>query len=167
MKKINWWLIAIIILAAVLRLVVLDKYPVGINSDEAALGYNAYSIIKTGKDEYGEFLPMAFKSFGDYKPGLYVYFTIPFVALLGLNEWAVRLPSALLGIGTVYLIFLLSQRLFNSRGVSLLASLMLAISPWHLHFSRGGWETNAATFGIVLGVWGWLKALENPKWWWV
>ncbi len=167
MKKIDWWLIVILILAATLRLVMLDKYPVGINSDEAALGYNAYSIIQTGKDEYGEFLPMAFKSFGDYKPGLYVYFTIPFVALLGLNEWAVRLPSALLGIATVYLIFLLSQKLFNSRAVSLLASLMLAISPWHLHFSRGGWETNAATFGIVLGVWAWLKALENSKWWWV
>ena len=64
--------------------------------DEAALGYNAYSIIQTGRDEYGQFLPLIFKSFGDYKPGFYVYLTIPFIKIFGLNEISVRFPSILL-----------------------------------------------------------------------
>src|SRR3990170_6052123 len=91
-------IILIVLIAAVLRLWKLDNIPPHLTPDEAALGYNAYSILKTGKDEYGEFLPIIFKSFGDYKPGLYVYLTVPFVAFFGLNEYTVRLPSAIFGI---------------------------------------------------------------------
>ena len=65
--------------------------------DEAALGYNAYSILETGRDEYGQILPIIFKSFGDYKPGFYVYLTLPFIKVFGLNELSVRLPSIILG----------------------------------------------------------------------
>ncbi len=159
--------ILILILAAVLRLWALDQYPAGFNGDEASIGYNAYSIWQTGKDEYGSFWPLTFKSFGDYKPGLYFYFVIPFVATLGLDEWAIRLPSALLGIGTVILIYFLAKEVFKNRWVGILSSLLLAISPWHLHFSRGGWETNAATFFITLGILLFLKGLSNfyLLWW--
>ena len=153
-------LLLIIILASLLRIWNLNNFPVGFNADEAAIGYNAYSLLQTGKDEYGSSFPLTFKSFGDYKPGLYFYFVLPFVATLGLNEWAVRLPSALLGIGTVILIFFLGKKLFNVK-VGLLSSLLLAIYPWHIHFSRGGWETNAATFFITLGVYLYIKGLKN------
>lgn len=155
-------LIIIIVLAAALRLFDLSGYPAGLNADEAALGYNAFSLLQTGKDEYGTPWPMNFKSFGDYKPGLYVYLTLPFVALLGLNEWAVRLPSALLGVGTVVLVYPLSLEIFQRRRVAFLTSFLLAISPWHIHFSRGGWETNVATFFITLGILLFLKGLGKP-----
>ena len=160
-------MIVIIILAAVLRLIVLDKYPAGLNADEAAIGYNAYSLLQTGKDEYGTPFPLSFKSFGDYKPGLYFYFVMPFVAILGLNEWAVRIPSALFGIGTVILIYFLAKEIFKNRWVGIFSSLLLAISPWHIHFSRGGWETNAATFFMALGIFLFTKSLESFKliWW--
>lgn len=153
----------IIILAFALRVFAVDKFPAGFNADEAAIGYNAYSIIKTGKDEYGEILPLAFKSFGDYKPGLYFYFVIPFVATLGLNEWAVRLPSVLLGTGMVLLIYLLAVQIFKNRKVAFFAALFLAINPWAIHFSRGGWETNAATFFITLGVLLLIKGISFNK----
>lgn len=142
----------VIILAFALRVFEVDKLPAGFNADEASIGYNAYSIINTGRDEYGEVLPLSFKSFGDYKPGLYFYFVMPFVALLGLNEWAVRLPSALLGTGMVLLIYLMTGEIFKDRKISFFAALFLAINPWAIHYSRGGWETNAATFFITLGV---------------
>ncbi|OGE16336.1 hypothetical protein A3F00_02320 [Candidatus Daviesbacteria bacterium RIFCSPHIGHO2_12_FULL_37_11] len=160
-------MIVIIILAAVLRLIVLDKYPAGLNADEAAIGYNAYSLLQTGKDEYGTPFPLSFKSFGDYKPGLYFYLVMPFVAILGLNEWAVRIPSALFGIGTVILIYFLAKEIFKNRWVGIFSSLLLAISPWHIHFSRGGWETNAATFFMALGIFLFTKSLESFKliWW--
>lgn len=152
-------IILVLILALVLRVFEIDKFPAGFNADEAAIGYNAYSIIKTAKDEYGEFLPLAFKSFGDYKPGLYFYFVIPAVAIFGLNEFAVRLPSALLGTGLVLVVFFLAGQFFKDRKISFFAAFFLAINPWAINFSRGGWETNAATFFIALGVLFLIKGL--------
>ena len=91
-----------ILLAAFLRLYKLNTYP-ALNADEAAIGYNAYSILETGKDEHGNQWPIHFQSFNDYKPGFYIYLVMPFVKVLGLNEWSVRLPNALLGIASVFL----------------------------------------------------------------
>ena len=160
MKKIPFITIVIIILiAAGLRLWQLDKYPAGFNADEAAIGYNAYSLLETGKDEYGTPWPLSFKSFGDFKPGLYFYFVMPFVKIFGLNEWAVRVPSAVLGIGTVIIIYFLAEEIFKNSKVGLVSSLLLAISPWHIQFSRGGWETNAATFFMSLGTLLFIKSL--------
>lgn len=156
-------LVLLIFFALFLRIFELDHFPAGFNADEAAIGYNAYSIIQTGKDEYGEILPLNFKSFGDFKPGLYFYFAAPFVAILGLNEWAVRLPSALLGTGLVILIYLLAKEIFKDRKIAFFSSLFLAINPWAIHYSRGGWETNAATFFISLGIYLFIKALNNQR----
>ena len=162
-------LIIIILLAAFLRLWRLDSYP-ALNADEAAIGYNAYSLIETGRDEHGNPWPIHFQSFNDYKPGLYFYLVLPFVKFLGLNEWSVRLPGAILGVATVFVVYLLVLELGilgrlgkNHRTPASLAALMLAISPWHIHFSRGGWEVNVATFFITCGVWLFLKAIRKPK----
>ncbi len=138
-------LILIILLAGLLRIPAIGEYPAGLNADEAAIGYNSYSLLQTGKDEYGNSWPLSFVSFGDYKPGLYFYMVMPFIAALGINEFAVRLPSALFGIGTVLLVYFLAKELFNQKGAALASALLLAITPWHIHFSRGSWETNAAT----------------------
>ena len=154
-------LILVTILSFVIRFIGIDKFPAGFNADEAAIGYNAYSIIQTGKDEYGQFLPLSFKSFGDYKPGLYFYFVIPFVATLGLNEMAVRLPSILLGSALVFLIYFLSLQIFKDKRIAYISSIFMAINPWAIHFSRGAWESNAATFFITLAVYLFIKGLKN------
>src|SRR3972149_424312 len=107
-------LIIIILLAVVLRFWHLGAYP-AFNADEAAIGYNAYSLIETGKDEHGNTWPIHFQSFNDYKPGLYFYLVLPFVKALGLNEWAVRIPGALLGVGTALILYLLVNELFGSK----------------------------------------------------
>ena len=160
MKKILF--ILIIVLAFILRFWRLGDYP-ALNADEAAIGYNAYSLIQTGKDEHGNTWPIHFQSFNDYKPGLYFYVVLPFVKVLGLNEWAVRIPGATLGVLTVLIIYLLTKELFKNEKISIFSALFLAISPWHIHFSRGGWEVNLATFLITLGVYLFLKGLKNPK----
>jgi len=157
------FLILIIILAGFLRLWRLTEFPAGLNADEAAIGYNAYSLILTGRDEHGASWPVHFKSFADYKPGGYFYIVLPFVKILGLNELAVRLPSVLLGTLAVLGIFLLVKELFESSNLALIAGFFLAVSPWHIHFSRGGWETNAASTFILFGVWLFLKSLKNSK----
>lgn len=160
MKKII--LILILILAFFLRFYKLDSYP-ALNADEAAIGYNAHSLIQTGMDEHGNKWPIHFQSFNDYKPSLYFYLVLPFVKVLGLNEWAVRIPNAFLGVATIYVLYLLTKKLFNDEKLALISSFLLAISPWHIHFSRGGWEVNTATFLIMSGVLSFLYGLKNSR----
>ncbi|KKU29387.1 MAG: hypothetical protein UX80_C0002G0023 [Candidatus Amesbacteria bacterium GW2011_GWA2_47_11b] len=154
MKKII--LIFVLILAAFLRLYRLADFPAGLNADEAALGYNAYSLLLTGRDEHGHPWPVNLESFGDFKPAGYAYLLMPFIKIFGLTEFAVRLPSALFGILAVLFVYLLTKELINWQ-TGQLAALLLAISPWHLHFSRGGWEVNVATTLMLIGVWLFLK----------
>jgi len=145
MKK-YWLLIFALLLGAFLRLYQLGALPGALTWDEASLGYNAFSILKTGRDEYGKLLPIIFKSFGDYKPGLYVYLAIPSIAIFGLTEFAVRLPSVVFGLLAILGVFLLVKELYldkkNNHLLASLSALFLAIMPLHIHFSRGAWETN-------------------------
>jgi 4-amino-4-deoxy-L-arabinose transferase-like glycosyltransferase len=133
--------------------------------DEAALGYNAYSVLETGKDEYGRLFPLIFKSFGDYKPGLYVYLAVPFIAVLGLNELAVRLPSVILGFLTPIFLYFLVREIFKNKRLAFLSALVLAFLPWNIHFSRGAWEVNVMVFFLVLGSWLFTRKLriQNEK----
>ena len=163
MKIKNWLLIAVLALAAVLRLWNLPNVPPHLTQDEASLGYNAYSILKTGRDEFGQPFPVIFKSFGDYKPGLYVYLTVPSVAVFGLNEFAVRLPSALAGIMSVYLVFLISNLLFKEKKLSLIASFIMAVTPWAIYFSRSAWEVNVSLTLTLAGIYFFLMSFEKEK----
>lgn len=156
-------LIIILIVAAILRFWQLENIPPHLTPDEASLGYNAYSILKTGKDEYGQVMPIIFKSFGDYKPGLYVYLTTPFVATFGLTEFAVRLPSALAGVVAVLLVYFIVYEFFGDKKLSLIASFLLAISPWHIHFSRGAWEVNVSLTLTLAGIYFFMKSLKRQK----
>jgi 4-amino-4-deoxy-L-arabinose transferase-like glycosyltransferase len=163
MKKEKKYLVLIIALAFVLRFWRLGVYP-ALNADEAAIGYNAYSIIETGRDEHGNAWPIHFQSFNDYKPGLYFYLVLPFVKLFGLNALSVRVPGAILGVATVYLLYLLVKQLRLKRyGIEILAPFLLAINPWHIHFSRGGWEVNVATFLMVLGTYLFLRGIKRRR----
>jgi 4-amino-4-deoxy-L-arabinose transferase-like glycosyltransferase len=160
----NYYLLILILgLAAFLRFYQITNVPPSTQWDETAIGYNAYSILKTGRDEYGKLLPLVFKSFGDYKPGLYIYLTVPSVAIFGLNELAVRFPSALAGIASVWLIYQVSWLLFKKKALSLFISFSLAMSPWAIHFSRGGWEANMVLFLTLLGIFYFLKSEKKPK----
>ena len=136
----------ILIVAATSRFYKLGAVPTSLNADEAAIGYNAYSILKTGKDEYGRKFPLLFQSFDDFKMPVYIYLTVPSIAIFGLNDFSVRLPSALLGTLTVFVTYLLIEGLFASIPIGVIASFLLAISPWHLQFSRSAYEANIAVF---------------------
>ena len=165
--KSKWILVAVLVLAAILRLYRLADFPAGLNADEAALGYNAYSLLTTGRDEHGHPWPINLESFGDFKPALYAYILIPFIKIFGLTELAIRLPSAIVGILAVWFIYLFVRDIYPGEKLGVLAALTLAISPWHLHFSRGGWEVNVATTFILIGTWFFIKWLKNPKFLWL
>lgn len=162
MSKTKLILIAIVALGFLLRVWQLGVVPISPDWDEASLGYNAYSVLNTGRDEYGQFLPVMLKSFGDYKPSLYTYLAIPSVAVFGLDTFAVRLPSVIAGTLSILLTFLLAEALFKNKKISLLSSLVFAVSPWSIQFSRVAFEANLGVFINLLAVLLFIKGLKKP-----
>lgn len=157
------FLLLVILLGLGLRIVGLSDHPAGFTPDEASFGYDAYSLLKTGKDQWGASIPLVFKSFGDYKLPVYTYLAVPSVAIFGLNEVAVRLPSALLGSLAVLVTYFLVKELWKREDVALFSSFLLAISPWHMPLSRGAFEANLTTFFLPLGICLFLKGLKNSR----
>jgi 4-amino-4-deoxy-L-arabinose transferase-like glycosyltransferase len=161
-------LILIVLVAAILRFYNIGSNPSSLTWDETAWGYNAYSLGLDGKDEFGRFLPHDYlESFGDYKPPMYAYLDVIPVKIFGLNEFSTRFPSALFGTLTVLLSFFLVIRIFwkskNKEKYALLSALFLAISPWHILLSRAAFEANVASFFIILGVFGFLAAVQDKR----
>jgi len=164
MKKII--LVLILLVASFLRLYKLSQVPPSLYWDEASLGYNAFSILKTARDEHGAFMPLTnFAAFGDYKPPGYIYATVPSIFLFGLTEFATRFPSAFFGILTVLLTYLLAKKLFKNEATAILAAFFLSISPWHLQFSRGAFEANLGLFFSTLGIYLFVKFATSSKYW--
>lgn len=161
--KIKIIFICIIFLAAILRLYKIDQIPPSISWDEAAVGYNAYTIANWGKDEWGQTLPLTFKSFLDDKHPVHIYFTAFSVRFLGLSDFSTRLPSAVFGILCVIVIFFLAKIIFASNFVGLVASLILAVSPYSIQFSRFNHEANFALFFWMFGLFLFLKAIKEKK----
>ena len=178
----NWVLIVVVIVSALLRFYKISDNPPSLNWDEVSHGYNAYSILKTGKDEWGMVLPIIFRAYGDYKLPVYIYTTVVSVALFGLNTFAARLPSVLAGISSVVFTYLLVGELFKrksyrspitdhspsqrlsrvgDRSLATIASLLVAVEPWSLFLSRGAFEANLALTFIIAGVYFFLRGLHS------
>ncbi|MCX6793684.1 MAG: glycosyltransferase family 39 protein [Candidatus Gottesmanbacteria bacterium] len=157
------WIILIVLLAGFLRFWQLTGVPPALNSDEVAIGYNAYSILKTGKDEYGKPYPLTFRSFDDYKMPMDVYMIAAGMSVFGYGDFAVRFPSAFFGTLTVLCTYILVKKLFKEHGdeYALASSFLLAVSPWSLLFSRSGYGANIAVFFAVLGLCLFLHGLER------
>ncbi len=161
MKKIYILLFFILLLACLLRFFQLGKIPDGFHADEAAFGYNSYSILKTGKDEYSHFLPLTLKSFGDYKGAIYSYLTIPSIAIFGVSEFAVRLPTAIFGMFFVIITFLITDKITKNKTFALISSALVSISPIMIFLSRVQSDPLVAVFFILLGFYCFLIWIEN------
>lgn len=166
----HWYVlgfVGIVLLASFLRLYKIGIVPHGMTWDEAAIGYNGYAVITTRRDEWLTRLPVSFRSFGDYKAPLAIYLNGFFTVLLGLHLWVVRLPFALSGIAAVVGSVLLGKEVFKgSRFVSALSLLLgfsIAVSPWHIHFTRTGFESGLAVTLVIWGTYLFLKAWSVEK----
>lgn len=150
----NRRLLIVLLLAGILRLWKLGEIGMGFFRDEAALGYNIYSMAITGKDEFAKTLPLIFRSFEVFFLPLYVYLSIPIMKLIGLSVFSTRLLSALAGIVTVGGVYYLAGGL---------SALILAIAPWSIFYGRGAFEGNLALCVFVIGVCFWKKYLISNK----
>lgn len=164
MKKITIIFIFLIVFAGgFLRLYNLAGAPPSLNWDEAAWGYNAYSVSQTLKDEYGKVLPVFTRSFDEYKSTLPMYLMVPTIKIFGLNETGVRLPSAIIGTLSIVLIYLLAKELFKDEKVALVSALVFSIESWAVHLSRVYYDANEAMFFLLLGFLLFLKSKSNIK----
>ncbi len=155
-------LILICILFLFTRLYKIGEIPPSVYWDEASIGYNAYSIAQTGKDEWGETFPIHFRAFGEFKLPVYIYAAAISIKLFGLNEFSVRLPAVLFSLGSVIIIYFLSKRLSGSVAVGLLASFFFSVSPWYFIFSRTGYEVTAGLMFYLLAIYLFLCNSRNP-----
>lgn len=153
----------IFILGFWVRILDLGKNPAGFFCDEASIGYNAYLILKTGRDEWGVKFPIFFRAFGEYKNPLDIYFTIPFISLFGLNEFSVRFTSFFFGVLNLFLFFLIGK-LIKDKFFGLVLMLFVAINPWHIHLSRINLEGfQIFIFFLLLSIYFIIKYFKNKK----
>lgn len=156
LNKTFLFLILIILFFLLTRLYKITEIPLSVYWDEASISYNAYSIAQTGKDEWGDFLPIHFRAFGEFKLPVYIYSVVPFIATFGLNEFSVRIPAVLFSLGVVILTYLLAKKLFDNK-VGLFAAFFVTISPWFFIFSRTGFEATAGLAFYLLAIYLFLR----------
>ena len=153
--------------AVIFRFWQLTTYPVSLTMDEVAIGYGSYSLLMTGRDDWGQALPIAFRSVGDYKPPVNFYLNVPPIAFLGLNEFSVRFPVALISSLTILVFIVFLRRLGLSSTKSIWGGFWLAILPWHVHYSRYGLEAITALYFLIAGIACWLTAQSKKSHYWL
>ena len=156
-------LLALIILGAFLRFNKLGTGGIGFFRDEAAMGFNTWSIVKTGADEFGQSLPLFFRSFEVFFMPAYEYLSIPFFLVFGPIELSARALSAISGTLLIFVIYLISKELFKSEKVGLISAFVISISPWSIFYSRGAFEGNLALLFFSLGFYFWIKFFNSNK----
>ena len=156
-------LLYIFLCALFIRTYRLGEIPSGFHVDEVKVGWNAYSILKTGKDDWGKAWQLHYNSFGDFRPTGYFYLTIPSITIFGLNEFAVRFPSAFFGALTAVPLFYFVNLLAKNKNVSYLSSLLLAFSPWHITLSRATSEGIVSVFFVIIGIYFFFVSLTKSR----
>lgn len=160
MKNRLFWFF-IISLYFLSRLALIDKIPPGISNDEADNGYEAYSLLKTGKDQWGKVWPITdFLGFGDHRLPVYIYSIIPFEAILGLNSVSIRLPSVVSGVVVLILTYILTRSWFSDL-VGKFAVIILVLMPWFWGMTRIAIEPPVALTFILAGTLSFWNAKER------
>ena len=118
--------------------------PSSFNWDEVSLGYNSYSMLKSGADEWGIKMPTIFRAYGDYKLPVYVYMTT-------LWPQFPRTTSIIAGVLTMLISYLLVRKIFNKE-TALVTLALVTLSPWTVMLSRLALEANLAVLFISLGM---------------
>lgn len=157
-------LITIFLFALFLRIVNLNSFPIGFHSDEARVGWNAVSIAQTGKDDWGNRLPLYYNTFGDFRPAGIMYATIPSILLFGRSEFAVRFPSALFGALAIFPIAFIANKISKQKRnnlVGIAAAIIWTITPWAIAASRATSEVVISNTLVLFGLSFFLKSLES------
>ena len=164
MTKVYKFLVLVLFFITVTsRFLILDKVPPSLSNDEISIAYDSYSILHTGRDEHNNFMPASFQSHNTYKAPFYIYAATITNYFLGNSEYSVRLPSAIFGSLTVFLLGYLVFFLSKSVNLSLITAYILALSPWHIYSSRMALESNAAIFLLLTALLFLFKVIKSKN----
>lgn len=158
-----WTITAVFVLGFLARFLYLDSYPGGIAQDEAFAGWFAYALGKDGFDNFGYGNPVYFTAWGSGMSVLYSYLSIPFVKILGLTAWAVRLPQAIFSFLSLTAFYFLVKIMVNKE-TAVISAFLLAINPWHIVMSRWGLDASLAPAFVLFGMLFFVKGLEKRPW---
>jgi len=156
-KKELIFLVLIMLVASFLRLYRLDELPPGLCGDTAYKGVAASRILQ------GEHPIFFAESWGGVEP-MYMYILAVFFFFLGITPLVIQVLSAAVGIVTVPMLYLLARELFGSKVIGLLASSWLAVSYWHVSYSRLGWEIILAPLSITVVLYFLWRGLKSGGW---
>jgi MYXO-CTERM domain-containing protein len=134
-----------------MRVVWLNKMPPALYQDEACSGYDAFSILQTGRDHHGNFMPLVMQGFNDFRMPLFTYSLVPLVAAFGLKTTVVRLAAVIWGIIDLAAVTLIAGLSLGWGGAAA-AALIGALMPWHIELSRFGIEATAGSATVSLAV---------------
>lgn len=163
-KKEFIFLLIIIAFASFLRLYKLDVVPVSMTDDEIRLVYSGYSIAHSGKDAYGNFLPLVFHITGASTYGqVPIYITSLFFLFLPLSPFVARLPFALSGILSVILIYFIIRKILNNGKIALASAFVLSVSVWSLQLTRFVIEIDIAVALYLSAILAFLYSKKNLK----
>lgn len=149
--------LTILAIAAFFRLYDLSSVPPGLYPDEAMNGNNALVSLETAPLA-GEF--KLFYPDNNGREGLFINIQAIFINFLGNEAWVLRLVSAIFGILTVWGLYLLAKELFD-KNIAYLSSFLLAISFWHVNFSRIGFRAIMLPFILVFGFYFLWRGLKH------
>ena len=153
-------LIIVLLLALLLRVYRFGQVPVSLHGDEVGVGFNAWSILTLGVDEYGQKWPIALRA--DIPP-LNFYLTAISMLIFGKTETAIRFPAVVYGLAMIVGVYFLGRKLFDTK-TALLSSLWLAINPWHIQVSRIAHEASLGVLLQVMGTLGFVNGIRKPRW---
>src|SRR3989338_9116690 len=170
LSKSSFLILIIVLIGFFVRFYKITSSPEGLYIDETSIGYNAYSIISTGRDEHGSFMPLFFEAFGEYKLPVYIYSVVLAQLILGPSDLSVRLPSVIFGVLTIPLLFFFVRDLLTDKRyvkykdeVAIIGTFLLAVSTWHFQFTRPGFEASSGLFFFVLALFLFFKAANQKS----
>ncbi|MDR0890511.1 MAG: hypothetical protein LBM05_00010 [Endomicrobium sp.] len=171
-KKKTFIIIFLFAVAVAVRFAFLSEVPLGLNQDEASAGYDAWSILNFGIDRNGYKLPLYLFAWGSGQSALYAYLSIPFIAVLGLNVFSIRIVQALVSIATLIVFYKLVKRIeeydtkesaSNFKYFPFVALFIFVICPWHIMLSHFALDANLFTAFFLFAVYTLLYSIDKKR----
>ena len=152
----------ILVVGFLVRLIGIERIPNAVHTDEASIGFEAYSVLNYGIDRNGKSIPVFLESWGSGQNALYMYIIMPFVKILGLSVLSVRLPMAIIGCISLIVLYKLLLKIEN-QNFAIIGLAFFAITPWHIMKSRYGLESNVFPDFMLYAVYFIYIALKEKK----
>lgn len=161
MKKSKiFFIIFFLLVAFILRFYKIDQVPPSLYYDELDYGYQARSLVETGRDYRGKLSPFYVHSFNDIRAPIPAYLTAVSTLLFSQKELAVRMPSVISGVAIVLLVYLLIGLWTGNFTTAFLTSLVFATNPWQIQYSRFSHEVTPMLALYLLALWLFFKAIK-------